>query len=51
MKTEGEQRRTERGRRRESEREREGGGRGTLPLTHAGKKIYEWVTSLELLQV
>lgn len=43
-----EQRRTER----ESEGGvRGGGGRGTLPLTQARKKIYEWVTSLELLQV
>lgn len=33
------------------EREGAGGGGGTLPLTHGGKKIYEWVTSLELLQV
>ena len=45
MKSEGEQRERER------EERGEGGGRGTLPLTHAGKKIYEWVTSLELLQV
>lgn len=47
MKTEGEDREGESAR----EREKEGGGRGTLPFTHTGKKIYEWVTSLELLQV